>query len=338
MNPNFTTFLDTRWIGDHGIGRFAAMLDQHLGLPHLPLTGNPWAPADPLRLWLALRRLPPGSAVLCPGYNAPLFTARPFIFTIHDLNHLDRPENSSRLKRLYYRLIIRRAAHQAFRILTVSEFSRQRIISWAGLAPERVVNVGNGVDAAYNPGGQAFTPGYPYLLCVGNRKPHKNEARVLAAFARADISRQIRLLFTGDPSEELTGLARDLAVAERVVFLGRVPEAELPGLYRGALALLFPSLYEGFGLPVIEAMACGTPVLTADTTALPEVAGDAALLVDPRAVPQIASGIEQLCGDETIRTELRRKGLIQAAKFSWAGVAARVKSVLAEFQAAGGNS
>lgn len=331
-SPKLATFLDARWIGDHGIGRFAAMLDHHLGLPHLALNGKPWSPTDPLRLWLALRRLPRDNGVLCPGYNAPLFTSRPFIFTIHDLNHLERPENSSRLKRLYYRLIIRRAARQAFRVLTVSEFSRQRIIRWSGLSPERVVNVGNGVDDAYCPGVKPYAPGYPYLLCVGNRKAHKNEARLTEAFARADIPREIRLLFTGAPSDELNSLIRNLSVTDRVVFLCHVAEAEMPGIYRGALALIFPSLYEGFGLPVIEAMACGTPVLTANTTALPEVAGDAALLVDPLSIPQMSRGIEQLCGNEKLREELHKSGLERARLFSWAEVAKRVKSVIIELE------
>lgn len=312
------------------------MLDERLKLPHLNLCGKPSSPVEPWRLLLAMLSLPPGTGVFTPGYNAPFLMIRPFIFTIHDLNHLDRPENSSYLKRFYYRLIMRRAARNAFRVLTVSEFSRQRIINWAGLAPERVVNVGNGVDAAYHPGVQAYLPGYPYLLCVGNRKAHKNEARVVEAFARAEISRDIRLLFTGEPSADLTRLARGQAVSERIIFFGGVPEAELPGIYRGAMVLLFPSLYEGFGLPVIEAMACGTPVLTANATALPEVAGDAALLVDPLSVSQIARGIEQLCGDEILRQELRRKGLAQAARFSWEDVAARVKVVLNELQTSQG--
>lgn len=334
LSQNLHYYFDGRWIGEHGIGRFADMLDRRLNLPHLPLQGKPSSPSDPWQMALAMRKLPSNAAVFSPGYNAPLFVTRPFIFTIHDLNHLDRPENSSLLKRLYYQLVTRRAARQAFRVLTVSEFSRERIRRWANLDPARVVNVGNGVEPRFNPQATPFAPGYPYLLCVGNRKAHKNEARVLDAFAQAGIDPAIRLIFTGNASPQLLRISQKFAVEKRVSFLGNVPEEQMPGLYRGALALLFPSLYEGFGLPVIEAMACGTPVLTANTTALPEVAGDAALLVDPLALAEISRGIEQLCTDETLREVLRRKGLIRAAGFSWESVAARVKSVLVELQTA----
>jgi glycosyltransferase involved in cell wall biosynthesis len=314
------------------------MLDERLKLPHLNLRGKPSSPIEPWRLFLAMRNLPAGAALFTPGYNSPLLVTRPFVFTIHDLNHLDRPENSSFLKRFYYQLIMRRAARQAFRVLTVSEFSRRRLIEWANLDPAMVINVGNGVEPRFNTDVVPFEPGHPYLLCVGNRKPHKNEARVLEAFARAKIDPAIRLLFTGEATPELAEISSGLAVDPRVSFLGRVAEEKMPTIYRGARALLFPSLYEGFGLPVIEAMACGTPVLTSNTTAMPEVAADAALLVDPLAVEQIARGIEQLCGNETLRVELHRKGLLQAARFSWEDVAAKVRKVLDELQASQGKS
>lgn len=273
--------------------------------------------------------MPKGACVLSPGYNAPLFAVRPYVFSIHDLNHIDRPENSSLLKRLYYRFIMRRAARGAFRVLTVSKFSMRRIIDWADVDPMRVINVGDGVDEAYRPDVLPYTPGYRYLLCVSNRKAHKNEPRVLQAFSQTAVDPDIRLIFTGRANEALLGHCRQYGVANRIVFAGRVAEEDLPSLYRGAIALVFPSLYEGFGLPVIEAMACGTPVLTSNTTSLPEVAGDAALLVDPLSVNEIAAGIERLCTDIVLRETLQRKGLLQAARFRWSDVATRVKAALA---------
>lgn len=323
-------YFDSRWIGDHGIGRFARVLDEQLGLPHLPIGGSPSSPLDPLRLLLTLFfRTPEGACVFSPGYNAPLFVVRPYVFSIMDLNHIDRPENGSLLKQLYYRLIMRRAARKAFRVLTISQFSMRRIIEWAGLDPGRVTNVGCGVDACYHPDVPPYTPGYRYLLCVSNRKAHKNEPRVLEAFAQAAISPDIRLIFTGNANDSLLNRCRRLGIDKRVVFVGRVAEKDLPGLYRGALALVFPSLYEGFGLPVVEAMACGTPVLTSNTTSLPEVAGDAALFVDPLSASEIAAGIERLCTDIVLRENLQRKGLLQAARFNWSDVATRVRSALA---------
>lgn len=327
-----TIFFDARWIGDHGIGRFARVLDQQLGLPHLPIEGSPSSPLDPLRLLLAMLLTPKGTCVFSPGFNAPLFVVRPYVFTILDLNHIDRPENSNVFKRLYYRFVMRRAARNAFRVLTISDFSHGRIVDWAGVDPHRVVNVGCGVDSRYRPDVQPYAPGYPYLLCVSNRKAHKNEPRIVEAFARATISPDIRLVFTGHATEALLDLCHKFGVEQRVVFVGRVPEADLPGLYRGALAVVFPSLYEGFGLPVIESMACGTPVLTSNTTSLPEVAGDAALLVDPSSVTEISEGISRLCGDNALRETLQRRGFLQAAKFPWDAVAAKVQAVLNELE------
>ena len=225
---------DPRWSGDHGIGRVSRILDERLCLPHLDISGRPSSPFDPFRLFSAMLKLPNNSAVFSPGYNAPLFVVRPYIFTILDLNHIDRPENTSVLKRMYYHYVMRRAAHKAFRVLTISEFSRQRIIDWAGAC--RVVNVSCGVDYRYSPDVTPYVSDFPFLLCVSNRKAHKNEARVVEAFASANIQTDIRLVFTGHASEQLMLLCRQLGVEKYVVFLGRVPEENLPGLYRGGFS------------------------------------------------------------------------------------------------------
>lgn len=166
----------------------ARVLDHALGLAHLNIDGSPAAPLDALRLWLAtLKKNPKGSGVFSPGYNAPFFVSRPFVFIIHDLNHIDRPENSSWLKTIYYSLIMRRACRNAAAVLTVSEFSRQRFIDWYGVNAERVVNIGNGVDPSYNLDATAYAPGFSYLLSVSNRKPHKNELRIFRHFLRRKL-------------------------------------------------------------------------------------------------------------------------------------------------------
>jgi glycosyltransferase involved in cell wall biosynthesis len=322
--------IDTRWLGSHGIGRFTAEVQRRLALRDWGLAGSPSSPLDPLRLTWAMAKLPRHTVVFSPGYNAPLWPVRPFVFALHDLNHLDVPNNSSASKRLYYRTVIRRACHAARKVLTGSEFSRQRIIEWAGVPSQQVVGVGYGVDASFSPDGARYDPDLGYLLMVSNRRPHKNEERALAAFARARIDPSIRLLLTGLPTNTLQAFIAHLGLTERVDFLGRVEDTQLPAVYRGALGLLFPSFYEGFGLPVIEAMASGVPVLTSTVTALPEVAGDAALLVDPYDVDAIASGIERLLTDEDLRTRLRVAGLKRAAMFRWDDVAARVQRVLDE--------
>lgn len=313
-------YIDERWIGEHGIGRFANVLATHIKFAPMNMAGSPSSPFDAMQFFLRTLRFSKKDLVFSPGYNAPLFIRIPFIFTIHDLNHIDRGENSSFLKRLYYKLIMRRACRHAKAVLTVSEFSKRRIVEWSGIPAERVINVGNGVDAEYSPSAAPFQPGYPYVLSVSNRKAHKNEPRLIEAFSRASVPTGLRLVFTGKATPALMDVIERCQLQDRVTFIGRVDEADLPGLYVGASALLFPSLYEGFGLPVIEAMACGCPVLTSNTTSLPEVAGDAALLVDPTSVQAIADGITSICGDEALRAAMIQKGYVQAARFSWSEV------------------
>ncbi|MDN2716645.1 glycosyltransferase family 1 protein [Janthinobacterium sp. SUN120] len=321
-------YIDERWIGEHGIGRFAQVIASKISLIPMNMTGSPSSPLDAVRFFLHTLRYARNKLIFSPGYNAPIFIWTPFVFTIHDLNHIDRTENSSVLKRIYYKWIMRRACRNAKVVLTVSEFSKQRIIEWAGVDPAHVVNVGNGVGEEYSLNALAYKPGYKYVLSVSNRKAHKNEARIIESFARANIESNVRLLFTGDGNQALLDIAQKFNVQDRVVFIGRVAEVDLPGLYRGAVMLVFPSLYEGFGLPVIEAMACGCPVLTSNTTSLPEVAGDAALLVDPTSIQSIADGITLIFTDAVLRSKMIGDGLAQASKFSWDEVVRKVDNVL----------
>jgi len=322
-------YADQRWIGNHGIGRFARHVLAGLDYQPVSLASNPAAPLDSWFLARALGKLERSDLFFSPGYNTPLFCRSPFIFTIHDLSHIYCPENSSPPIRLYYATIMKRACHRAASILTVSEFTRRQIIDWSGVPAEKVLNVGCGVDASFQPRGDLYGASFPYVLCVSNRKQHKNELRIVEAFAKADLDPQIHLVLTGAPAAEIKDRIEAHQISSRVDFVGVVPDAKLPSLYRGAEALIFPSLYEGFGLPVLEAMACGTPVVTANVTAMPEVAGDAALLVDPTSVEQITAAIEQVVGDTSLRQRLRERGLARAAHFSWECSAARVHELLA---------
>jgi len=321
-------YADQRRIGDHGIGRFAREVLAHLNYRPIPLVSDPDSPLDSWRLTRALSGLTRNDLFFSPGYNPPLSCPAPFIFTIHDLNHLDRKENSSPLKRLFYATIVMRATHRASKVLTVSEFSRGRIIEWSGVSPEKVVNVRCGVGPEYHPDVPPYELPFPYLVCVSNRKLHKNEFRQVEAFSKSGLSNDIRLVFTGEPTTELVNCIERNHVTQSVHFVGRVPEANLPSLYRSAAALVFVSLYEGFGLPVLEAMACGTPVVTSNTSALPEVAGDAALLVDPTSVEQIAHAMKCIMDDTSLRKRLRETGLQQAARFSWENTITSVQEVI----------
>lgn len=321
--------IDERWTGCGGIGRFSDEITSRLkGSKPLDSKCGPTSLFNPVALTFVLAKHKKGDVAFLPGYMPPIWSKIPYVFTVHDLNHLDRPENASFLKTLFYRFFIKPGCHRAAAVLTVSEFSRQRIIEWSGVSPDKVINVGNGVDDAYSPDVEPYFPEYPYLLCVSNRKSHKNEPMLIRAFAQAQMDNNIRLLFTGKPTPELEELITSLGVESRVSFFGFVEEEQLPSLYKGALALLFPSLYEGFGLPVIESMACGTPVITSNCTSLPEVAGDAALLVDPDNLVSIRTAIEKVLSDAELREKLVLRGLEQVKNFTWELTAQRVESVL----------
>jgi glycosyltransferase involved in cell wall biosynthesis len=319
---------DPRRIGDHGIGRFAREVLSRLDYCPIALNTNPSGPFDPFFLTYALRNLKACDVFFNPGYNPPLWCPSPFVFTLHDLIHIEGPTTDSPMRRLYYAAFVKRACHRAAFVLTVSDFSRQRILQWSKVTPGKVINVGNGVGEEFTPEGAAGLLPFPYILCVSNRRPHKNEFRQLEAFARSGLDSQIRLVFTGESAPALQQVIERHNIQHRVCFLGKVPDERLPSIYRGALALLFTSLYEGFGLPAVEAMACGTPVVTSNTTSLPEVTGDAALLVNPTSVEETAAAIKRVVNDGDLRAAMRSRGLAQAAKHTWGQTAKLVRDLV----------
>jgi glycosyltransferase involved in cell wall biosynthesis len=319
---------DARWIGNHGIGRFAGEVYRALpGLTPFDIKRRPFHPLDPWLLASTLRTLRP-HLYFSPGYNPPVGWEGRFVFTLHDLNHLRVDDNSNSLKRAYYRYLIRPACHRAQFVLTVSEYSRSEIIQWSKASGDRVVNVGNGVGPPFSPEGAKYDPGFPYFLYVGSQKPHKNLHRLLQAYAQSGVSQDVGLVITGAPGKTLALEIQRLGLTRNVSFAVAKRNDELAELYRGAVALLFPSLYEGFGLPPLEAMACGTPVLTSNVCALPEIVGDAALQADPMSIDQIADGIRRLADDSTLRCALRGKGLLRSAHYTWEKTASRIAKIL----------
>jgi len=308
---------DARWIGNHGIGRFASEIQK--AIPQLvPFQSRrrPWHPMDPALLGAALRRRQP-KLLFSPGYNSPVGWPGPFIFTLHDLNHLCVPDNSNAVKRAYYRYIIRPACHRAEYILTVSEYSKREISEWAKVKQEKIINFGNGVGLPFSPTGRKHEPGYPYLLYVGSRKPHKNLPRLLKAYSISGVRKDVRLILSGKPDAHIVEEIARLGLEDDVVFNDLSDDRKLADAYRGAVAFLFPSLYEGFGLPPLEAIACGVPVLTSNVCSLPEVVGDAAVLVDPHDVEEIADGITRLAQDSALRARLQERSALRATAFSW---------------------
>jgi glycosyltransferase involved in cell wall biosynthesis len=320
---------DTRWVGSHGIGRFAREVTSRLhNVISLPsdLAPYPFHRLDiPLIAW-SLHRYRPG-VYFSPGFNPPVWSPVPFVFTIHDLILLEFPEEASSLMQPYFRWVVKSAARRAYRVLTVSEFSKKEILEWSGLSEEKVVVVGNGVGAEFTPIGPSYNPGYKYLLYVGNHRPHKNLSRLLRAFSKLQAN-GLRLVISGEPDKTLQIQIEILNLGSRVCFTGFIPDANLPDLYRGAIALIFPSLYEGFGLPPLEAMACGTPVITSNVSSLPEVVGDSAILVDPFDENALSYNIEKLINDDDLRKYLSLKGISRSKQFTWERTAKLTQSIL----------
>lgn len=319
---------DSRWVGNHGIGRFATEVQQRLSyLVPFKAQRRPSHPLDPAFLGATLRGLRP-KLFFSPGYNSPLWWPGPFIFTLHDLHHLRVPEDSNFLKRAYYQYVIKPACHKSAAVLTVSEFSRQEISEWAKIDEQKIVNVGNGVGVPFGPNGRRLEPGYPYLLYVGSRRPHKNLPRLLHAYSLSRMRKEVRLVLSGSADREILAHVEKLGLRGDVVFTELTSNQALAEAYRGATGFLFPSLYEGFGLPPLEALASGTPVLTSDVCSLPQVVGDAAILVNPENCEEIAEGIRRIVFDSDLRNQLREKGLRRSKLFSWRNTASKTSEII----------
>ncbi|WP_326517976.1 glycosyltransferase family 4 protein [Acinetobacter sp. CAAS 2-6] len=311
---NRKIIFDTRWFGEHGIGRFSKeVYDENIFKP-IKLRGNPVSIFDVFKLTLYL--LFHRDFFYSPGFNAPLFFLNRTAITLHDLNHVDLDANSSFLKRLYYNLILKRACRKCAFIVTVSEFSKNRIIDWSGVNSDKIKVIYNGVSEAFHPNVKAYEPGFPYIFIVGNRKLHKNEDRALRAFAQANIDKKIKLLLSGNPSEQLINTAKECNIEDHIIFLGRLSEDQLASLYKGAICLLFPSLYEGFGLPVIEANACGIPVITSNIGALKEITEENFnTLVNPKSIIEIKEAIENLTNKKSFNNNAYIKNHLR--NFNW---------------------
>lgn len=255
----------------------------------------------------------------------------PQVVMVHDLRPISHPERS--LQSLYFRAWVPSLLRSCLHVLTNSQFTAREIQRCTGLSEQRLTVIPLGYDsAAFTPDQHpAASPERPYLLHVGQAYPHKNLRRLIQAFALiAPRYPDVRLVLAGKPhpteTARLQGLVIDLALEDQVEFRAYVSYAELPELYRGALALVYPSLWEGFGLPVLEAFACGTPVITSVGSGTEEIARDAALLLDPTQNLQIAEAMEALISQPSLRARLVQAGLQRAMGYRWqAARAAHVK-------------
>jgi glycosyltransferase involved in cell wall biosynthesis len=264
-------------------------------------------------------------------YSLPLLPTRARrVVTMHDMTAYVLPHMHPWFKGAYMRVFIRQAVRHADRLIFVSSSALADCRSWFGLPLENAVVIHHGNSDAFRPDGapEALAEvraryGLPpvYLLYLGTLEPRKNIPMLLRAFAQlAARHPESRLVIAGKKGwyfDEIFHTVEMLNLAEQVIFTGYVDEADKPTLIRGAFLFLYPSLHEGFGVPVIEAMASGVPTIAGNRTSIPEIAGDGALLVDPESLPELTAALEYLYTDAAARSELVQRGLSQAAKFSW---------------------
>ena len=267
--------------------------------------------------------------VLCVTYIGPPFVSCPVVVLVHDVSFTRHPEWFSPRDRLVLNLGVGWTARRSAAVITVSEFSKREIASVLRV-PARRVRVALGAAAPEFGPTEREDAGIrdrhglrsPYVLAVGNLQPRKNLERLVEAFARVVARQGIvhDLAIVGRATWRGSSVGRlieELAPSGRVKLVGYVGADDLPAIYRGADVFAYPSLYEGFGLPVLEAMACGTPVVTSNVSAMPEVVGDAARLVNPESVEEIAAGLAELCVDQQHRATLRERGLARSGMFTW---------------------
>jgi len=317
MNRQKKILIDSRWAGNTGIGRlYQEVMDRAPAQLHCEFVTSKMGLGNllsPLMLGEEIKNHKP-DVFYSPSFMPPAFSKIPFVFTVHDLMHLFY---YSAMHKIYYEQIIARLARSAKKIITVSHFSKQQLIELLNIPADLIRVIYNGVDEHFLQNEEEHEMGRPYFLYVGNRRKNKNLPAMLTAFAQAKIPEDFILCISGEIDAELNQLINELKIGKRVKFLGFIAEKDLPKIYKGAHATLFVSLMEGFGLPIIESMASGTPVLTSSSSCLPEIAGDAALCVNPSNISAIQAGIEKLVNDEVFYVQCVMRGLERALEFPW---------------------
>lgn len=304
-------------------------------LPHTPFI------RIPLTLSAELRRNPVD--VLHVQFTAPPFPPCPVVVSIHDLSFEHLPQTFKWRSRKQLRITVRNSARAASQIVALSQYARDDIINTYGIEPEKMNVIPLAAPAHFRPVEdeaelqrvrQTYGIAGDYILSVGAIQPRKNLKRLIAAYSnlrRAKPEGNLpKLVLVGKCAwlyDETLRTIRELEVSNSVVLTGYVPESDLPALYSGALCFVYPSYFEGFGLPPLEAMQCGTPVIVGERTSLPEVVGDAGVLVDPFDVSDIAGAIERLIFDSDLRLQLRVKGLQRAKLFEWRETARKTLAV-----------
>jgi len=281
-------------------------------------------------------------------YTAPLWCPCPIVVSVHDVSFLEHPEYFPRARVLQLGFTVRRTVERAARVLTTSEFSARQLARQYSIAREKITVVPCAVSSAFRPIAQETARARvrqslgvpaPYLLMVGDLQPRKNQTGLIAAFEqllRDQPHLPHHLVLTGQDNffaSRAKEAARQSSVPHRIHFTGFVPDSELPYLYAGCDLFVFPSLYEGFGMPILEAMACGRAVVCSNTTATVEVADGAAITCDPTSTAELVRAMRDVLVDGELRARMERLGVKRAARFQWKDTAAKTLTVYHEVAA-----
>ena len=329
--------------GFTGVQRYTDELCKRLGggivrvSPGRPMHG----PMGHLWEQLCLPRLIAGRMLWSPANAGPVSVERQVV-TIHDIAVLEHPEWFGKRFAVWYRWLVPRLARQVKTIIAVSEFTKHRLVDSVGIDASKIVVIPNGVDERFRQvsrvecgklRGDFSIPLFPYVLCVGSLESRKNLVRLLEAWSRCvdQIPSSVWLVISGvNGASQIFRRMSQVSLPRRVHLTGFVPERALPALYKRALTLVYPSVYEGFGLPALEAMASGVPPIVGDNTSLPELVGDAGLCIDPYNVQAIADAIIRMVGDKELRAELGRRSMARSFFFDWKRTARDTWKVLLE--------
>lgn len=259
-----------------------------------------------------------------PSFVAPIFVPCKMVMTIHDLNHMVLPQFYTFFHQFYYHIVVRNSIRRSEYILTVSQFSKREIVRTLDLEAEKIFVTYNGVSARYQPVTDlAYLEyvrdlyGLPerFILCVSNNKPHKNVHQLVRAYCYSDI--KIPLVLACPVDRNLICISENYGKKHQIYFSKFIAESHLPAVYSLTDLFVYPSTYEGFGLPPLEALSCGAPVVVAKSSSLPEVVGDNAIFANPYDFKAIAKALELGVSNSTLREKLRVRGLRHAKKFSW---------------------
>ncbi|MBN2189649.1 MAG: glycosyltransferase family 4 protein [Candidatus Aureabacteria bacterium] len=316
------------------------IIDFESGKMEIIFSGIPmYSVSEQVLLPRVIGRLRP-SLYHIPSFSAPLLVNCPFVMTIHDLIHMKFSYDYSRLHRAYYKLIVKRAAQKAAKVITVSENSKRDIIDFLGLDKSKIKVIHNGLDlervrklAAGDPKAYVrskFGIEGDFIICVGNPKPHKNLITAVRAFRKASSKSALplRMLLGGAEEKFLSG--HGIKPGKDIICAPDMTSKDLYNAVKGARMLVFPSMYEGFGYPPVEAMALSTPVITTNVSSLPEIVKDAALLLDPLDADAMAGAMLKLLEDDSLGRDLVQKGLKTAEQYSYEMMGRRTLSLYEE--------